>query len=291
MKRNRSSKGWLGGLLTLHFTRYSSTHNDKILPETHWSAFLLVPFLLAGFTVLTFWPDDTQLLFAWSAASRMTALMLGAAYAGGAYFFSRVYLARHWHDVGLGFIPAMVFSFMGGLVTIIYWDEFNHSSIAFLVWVALYAITSWLIPLIWLRNLSQDPRMPSVRDVVLPRSFNFLWIAIAASNLIIGAVLFFAPEFAGAGWPWELTPLGARVIGSLFVMLGFTALALVSDRRWSSAQVILETLTITLILVLVGVARSWTNFNPVNPLTWIFTGTIIMMLVGICVLYLWVEIR
>jgi hypothetical protein len=133
--------------------------------------------------------------------------------------------------------------------------------------------------------------MPSLRDVLLPRSFDFIWIAVAVSNLIIGGALFFAPEFAGAGWPWPLTPLGARVIGSLFAMLGVTGLGLVSDRRWSSAQVVLETLTVTFGLVLVGVARSWNDFNLGNPLTWIFTGTIILMLVGMCVLYLWVEIR
>lgn len=281
----------MSGLLTLRFARYSSAHHDRVLSETRWTAFFLVPFLLAGFIVLTFWPDDTQLLFAWSTSSRMTALMLGAAYAGGAYFFSRVYLARHWHIVGLGFLPAMVFSFMGGLVTIIHWDTFNHSSPAFLVWVALYAITSWLIPLIWYRNLAQDPRMPPVHDVVLPRSFNLPWIAVAVSNLTIGAALFFAPEFAGGGWPWLLAPLGAQVIGSLFVMMGVTGLGLIFERRWSSAQVVLETLAVTFALVLVGVARSWSDFNLGNPLTWIFTGAILLMLVGMCVLYLWVEIR
>jgi hypothetical protein len=153
----------------------------------------MVPFLLVGFIVLMIWPDDTNLLFAWSIQSRMTALMLAAVYAGGAYFFSRVYLARQWHTVAMGFLPATLYAVLGGLITIIHWDDFNHSSIAFTVWVAMYGISSGLIPFVWWRNHQMDPRMPFPQDVILPRPFIYLWIFLGVCNLLIGGFLFILP--------------------------------------------------------------------------------------------------
>jgi hypothetical protein len=291
MKRNKSGRSWLVSLFTLRFYRSGTVHNDKVLPESRWTAFFIVPFLLTGFIILTVWPNDTGLLFAWPIMSRATALLLGAMYAGGAYFFSRVYLAKQWHKVGMGFIPAIGFAILGGLVTLLEWGTFNVSSIAFVVWVAVFAITPWLFPMIWYRNRSLDPRMPAPNDVVLPVALRDLWIMLGLSNLVIGAVLFFTPDLVLNYWPWQVSTLDLRMIGSLFAMLGMTGLALAVDLRWSSAQVILETTAITLGLAFISLARSWSLLDQANPITWVFSGFVFALLVGISVLYLWVEIR
>jgi hypothetical protein len=291
MKRNKSGKSWLISLISMRSYRLGSVHNDKVVPETHWTAFFIVPLLLTGFVVLTLWPDDTELLFAWAVKSRMTALLLGSVYAGGAYFFSRVFLARQWHRVGLGFLPAASFALLGGLATLIHWDGFSHSSLAFIVWVAVYAIVPWLIPLLWFRNRSLDPRVPDPRDVVMPHLATSIWIGLGVSNLAIGACLFFFPSSMSAVWPWVLTALGARIVGSLFVMFGATGFALAIERRWSAQQVVMETMGITFALLLLGEARSWSSFQLGNALTWVFTAWVLLLMVAVCVLYLWVEIR
>lgn len=278
-------------LISLRSYRLGSVHNDKMFSETRWAAFATVPFLLAGFVVLTIWPDDTGLLFAWGVKSRMTALLLAAVYGGGAYFFSRVFLARQWHRVGMGFLPATTFSLLGGLATLTNWDEFSHSSAAFVVWIVAYAITPGLIPLVWFRNRSMDPRVPDVRDVVMPRAASMVWVGMGICNLAIGICLFAFPVSMSAVWPWFLAPLGARVVSSLFVMFGATALALALERRWSSQQVVMETMAVTFALLLVGEARSWSSFQPANPLSWVFTAWVLVLMVTICALYLWVEIR
>jgi len=288
MKRNKPGKGWL---MSLRFSRISSAHHDKILPETRWIVFFMVPFLLTGAIVLTFWPDDTELLFAWPVQSRMTALLLGAVFAGGVYYFSRVFLARHWHTVGMGFLPASIFAVLGGLATIINWETFTHSALAFFVWVVTFAMAPWLIPLVWFRNRSQDPRMPNIRDVVLSKGFSRVCFILSAANLAVGTVLFLFPDLMIGYWPWTMAPLAARILGALFVVLGSALIAMAIDRRWSAAQVILETIAITTALILVGVARSWSSFNLANPLTWIFTGWVVVLMVSVCVFYLWVEIR
>src|SRR2546421_5063667 len=63
--------------------------NDRVFPETRWVSAIIVPFLVAAFVILYLFPDHTQELFAWGIKPRMSAMMLGAAYIGGGYFFFR----------------------------------------------------------------------------------------------------------------------------------------------------------------------------------------------------------
>jgi hypothetical protein len=68
--------------------------DDRILPETRWLAVLIIPFLVAAFILLYFWPNETDKLFAWTIKPTMTPMMLAAAYLGGIYFFARVWCWR-----------------------------------------------------------------------------------------------------------------------------------------------------------------------------------------------------
>ena len=67
--------------------------SDRILPETRWVAALVIPFLIVAFIILYIFPQNTERLFAWKLQPTMSAMMLGAAYAGGIYFFTRLLLA------------------------------------------------------------------------------------------------------------------------------------------------------------------------------------------------------
>ena len=72
--------------------------NDRVFPETRWVSVIIVPFLVAAFVILYLFPDRTQDLFAWGIQPRMSAMMLGAAYIGGAYFFVRAAANAPWHS-------------------------------------------------------------------------------------------------------------------------------------------------------------------------------------------------
>ncbi len=78
---------------------------DAILRVTRWLAIAIVPFLIIASAILYLWPNDTGRLFAWPTKPPMTAMMLGAAYMGGNYFFSRVITAQQWHTIRAGFVP------------------------------------------------------------------------------------------------------------------------------------------------------------------------------------------
>src|SRR5579884_3487184 len=148
--------------------RSTRMRNDRILPETRWISAIIVPFLVAAFAILYLFPDHTKELFAWGIQPRMSAMMLGAAYIGGAYFFVRAAMGARWHWVKVGFLPVTTFATLMGIATILHWDRFNHGSIAFWTWVVLYFTTPFLVPAVWLRNRKTDPGTLDTRDLLVP---------------------------------------------------------------------------------------------------------------------------
>ncbi len=56
--------------------REKRERDDRILPETRWLAVFIIPFLVAAFILLYFWPHDTDKLFAWTITPSMTPMIL-----------------------------------------------------------------------------------------------------------------------------------------------------------------------------------------------------------------------
>ena len=78
------------------------------------------------------------------------------------------------------------------------------------------------------------------------------------------------PQIAVDLWPWQLTPLTARVLASLTVQVGVGALMLSRDPRWSAWRLIVQTYLVATALLLVGAVRAFGDFDTGNPLTWLY---------------------
>lgn len=246
--------------------------DDRLLLATRVLSLLLVPFLLAAFGLLYLFPDHTGELFAWTIQPRMTAMLLGAAYLGGAYFFVRAATAPHWHWVQAGFLPVAAFATLMGIATLLHWDRFKHGHLAFLAWATLYFTTPLLVLAIWLRNRRTDPGASSNAAPTVAQlarwSLGGLGVAIAGSGL----VLFLQPGLLIRLWPWMLTALTARVLGSLFVLSGVGGLTLALDSRWSAARISLQGQLVTVVAIAGAIFFSWNDFGWANPLAWAFVG-------------------
>jgi hypothetical protein len=109
--------------------------------------------------------------------------------------------------------------------------------------------------------------------------------------LLTSIFLFLQPGFMISTWPWQLTPLTARVMGALFALTGVGELAIALDVRWSAVRVALESQMIGIVAIGLAIVFSWSNFNQANPLTWVFIATILFLLVASPLLYIWMEQR
>jgi len=154
---------------------------------------------------------------------------------------------------------------------------------------------------------------------MLSPTSRWLTRALAALYAILGAILFLAPEWSAASfswnispfvamtiggwclgnavfawegarvWPWTLTPLTARVIGGWFALPGVSALLMARDGRWSASRVVVLAGAVLAALILAGIARAWGDFDPSNPLTWVYAALIALTLLGFGALYLGME--
>jgi hypothetical protein len=198
----------------------------------------------------------------------MTAMLLGAVYLGGAYFFLRVAFGSTWHTVEAGFPPVGVFATLMGVATVLHWDRFNHQHLAFWLWAGLYFTTPFLIFGVWLAQrrravpeAGEGPPVPKAAAVAGGA------LGLLASGTAI--VLFTAPSRAIAVWPWHLTPLTARVLGAIF-SLGVASLTGFASRRWSQLRILLQVAGIMLALILIAAVRAHREFDSARPLTWLF---------------------
>lgn len=273
------------------FGRSNLAPSNQILVQTRVVSAVIVPFLVMAFIILYIWPNDTDKLFAWTIKPQMTPMMLGATYIGGAYFFIRAIFSRHWHHVKLGFLPVTAFATFMGIATILHWDRFNHTHVAFWIWTILYFTTPLLVFITWLRNRAADDGRPQPNDRPVPQFVRVIIGIVGIFGTLVSLALFLTPDFMLNIWPWKLTLLTARVVGAQFALLGVVGLGLMLDRRWSAARILLQSQFVTLFFFLGAVIFSWADFDKANPITWAFTFSVVMILIALPVLFFFMDIR
>jgi hypothetical protein len=265
--------------------------DDRVLRETRLLSILIVPFLVLGFGILYLLPGHTRELFAWTIKPQITAMMLGAAYLGGVYFFLRAATTPSWVRVQAGFLPVAVFATLLGLTTILHWDRFNHAHIAFITWTALYFTTPFLVAAVWLRNRSRDPHTVREVDLPRPRAVGTVMIAVGVAVLACAAFLFLRTDVAIQVWPWSLTPLTARVVASLFALAGVAQICTGLDRRWSASRVTLQSQLLSLAAIELATVLSWADFRPASSLRWAFAGGLLVLLLAIGALMVTMDLH
>ena len=98
---------------------------------------------------------------------------------------------------------------------------------------------------------------------------------VAVGSFAGAAFLYLAPDEAIDVWPWDLTPLTSRVIGSFTAQVGVGALLISLDRRWGSWKLIVETFFVATGLLLIGAVRAWDDFDTDNALTYFYIGGLV----------------
>ncbi|GAA2744811.1 hypothetical protein GCM10009868_23890 [Terrabacter aerolatus] len=241
--------------------------DDRILPTTPALAVVLVPILLTAFVILYGFPGDTGRLFAWTIRPELTPMVLASAYLGGAWFFVRVVHESRWARVGAGLLSVTLFAALLGVATVIHWDRFNHGSVAFWLWAALYFTAPFLVLAAWRANqrVAAPPRSDDVRIGPVARA---VIAAGAGLALVQGLVMFSVPSVVIPVWPWQLTPLTCRVVGAVFC-LGSAGLVVLRDRRWVRLRLMVEVEVVMLVLMLLGMVRARGDLHPDRPLTWL----------------------
>jgi hypothetical protein len=282
----------------------SLERDDRILPLTRAVAWIIIPFLVAAFIILYLDGQHTADWFAWEIPSRLTTALMGAGYLGGAYFFLRVGLGRRqhhvdigagylnptsyvasspalrWHNVHLGYLPVTTFTILMLLVTLLHLDKFITENWPFWVWLVLYIVTPLLVPFVWWRNRSADPRLPQPGERIVPGWLRVIMAFAGGFLLALCLVALIRPEIFINIWPWTQTPLTARIMAGWHAILGVGALVLASDSRWSAWPVPMQSITLWYGLLLLALFWHQGELGEAGLLNW-YTAFVVGGLSGL----------
>lgn len=265
--------------------------DGRILPATHWASLVIFVILIPAVIVLWGFPGNTADDWAWTIKPDLTPIFLGSGYGAGAYFFFRTFRARRWPPSSAGVFGAGLFALLMLIATLIHWDRFNHGdapnlgAIAFYGWVSVYIVSPFAVLGLWFLNRRTDSGEPEPGEPLVPRGAQLAARAFAVGAFGAAIVLYLFPNTAIDLWPWQLTPLTSRVLGSFTAQVGAGALLLSGDARWGSWRLIVETFWVAVGLLLIGAARAWSDFDTGNPLTYLYVAGLAGTALALAALY------
>jgi len=182
---------------------------------------------LAGVQLFVF-PERTDEYFAWTIASPMTAVFLGASYWSAVGLELAASRAPTWAGARIALPAVFVFTVLTLIVTLVHLELFHLGtdipvrtrSVAF-AWLAVYTVVPILMIVAHRAQRRVGVAVPPPSG--LPGAVRAILVLLAALLLGLGAALLVAPEWADGVWPWALTPLTGRAVGAWLVGLGVAA--------------------------------------------------------------------
>ena len=240
------------------------------------------------FLSLYFVPGYTSTYFAVSIASELTPLVVGAGYGAVAYVFVRIVTVNRWHRVHVLFPGIAVSALAMGIATVYHWDVLHVGHPMTWLWIGLHVITAILLPVLWWYNGQTDGGQP-LDHRIIPRPIRYLCATVGTVIALTMVTLFVLPELVIEHWPWPISPVGARFLVAWGIVFAIVPVAVAFEQRWTAATIPIETFVIWFVLVLIAIARRWSEVNPERLVLWIAIGTIVCALVGLSSMYLAVE--
>jgi hypothetical protein len=175
--------------------------------------------LIAG-TQLTFLTEHTDDYFFWTIDSPVTAAFLGATFWSAAVLALIASRQELWIRARLA-VPAVgLVSTLLLVATLQHFDRFDH--LISPIWVEVYVFLPPVIVLLLAQQLAVPGFDPSP-ERSLPVALRLVLAVQAVVMLVVGTVLLVAPEVDSPLWPWELTPLTSKAVGTWLVGIGATA--------------------------------------------------------------------
>lgn len=250
---------------------------------TRWIALAVIFFLADAVQLLLLLPDRTGELFAWAIDVQTTSFVLAAAYVAGAYFFIRVVMVDSWRRVEAGFPAVIVFVWGAAGATALHLDRFIHDGLSFAAWAAIYAVAPVGLPLLYLAR-RRAARVPFADTPMTGRARVVL--AGAGGTVVLAAVLAFAlPQVTIDLWPWELTPLTARIVATVMALFGSLWVSVALHGGRTAARIPLEAHALGLVFLLIAAGRGHGDIDWTNPLAAILiAGVAAMVLVDVATL-------
>ena len=229
-----------------------------------------------GLSLFVF-PTHTDDLFAWTIDPPLTAAFLGASYWASTTLAAACASEREWARGRAFAAPYFIAGVVLLWVTIMHWDRFHMDEVTGWLWLILYAV----FPPSVLLLLGRQLRTPGSEPPPGPRIPNPILALIGLQGVVmvvIGIALIVAPEDASSLWPWHVTPLTGRAIGTFVLAQGALSLTVCRERDWSRVRPAMLQNLVVGTLDLVAVARFSDTLDWDAAGAWLYLGFVVSVL-------------
>jgi hypothetical protein len=183
--------------------------------------------LIAG-ALLFFGATSTDDWWSWTIEPPLTAATLGAFYWAAFVLILAAARSRSWSRTRPAVYPIAVIALLLLVVTLVHIDRFDLDSLFGVFWVVVYSLIPVLLALV-LADQLRAPGEDARGAARLPRLLRRALIIEGVVMVVAGGLLLIAPGAADDVWPWALSPLTSRAIGSFLFGIGLVALIAARD--------------------------------------------------------------
>jgi hypothetical protein len=218
--------------------------------------------------------EKTDVFFAWTINSPLSAAFLGAAYWASFTMEFSAARRRFWAHSRIAVPAVLVFTAITLVVSLVHVEvfHFDGSTVTrFITWTWLFVYA--VVPPVMLGILFRQVRVAGVDpepESALPRWFRGLLVGHAALLGFLGIALLVAPAAVSRVWPWPLTVLAGRAVGAWLVGLAIAAVHVVFENDWKRVQAATGAYFVFGLLELVAVARYPDEISWTTPQAWIY---------------------
>ncbi len=232
--------------------------------------------------------DETDRYFAWTIQPPLTAAFLGAAYWSSCVLELTAAREHAWARARAAVPAALLFTTLTLIATLIHFDRFHigadhapETRVLTWVWIGVYTV----VPPVMLLLLIRQSRTPG-DDLPAERAISF-WLralisAQAVLTVAVGAMLFSLPEAMADVWPWQLTPLTARVLGAWLLGLSVAAAQVMLENEWGRARPVFISCIAFGVLQFIALARYPDSVRWDGAAIWVYLAWLVSLgLIGI----------
>jgi protein-S-isoprenylcysteine O-methyltransferase Ste14 len=105
---------------------------------------------------------------------------------------------------------------------------------------------------------------------MLPAWQRIALIASAAVLLVVGGLLFVTPAAMAPLWPWDLTPLTSRAVGTWLFAIGFALAHAAHENDYARIAAGAKAYTVFAVLALIALARFPQDVHWDRPGAWLY---------------------
>ena len=229
-----------------------------------------------GLSLFVF-PGETDTLFAWTIDPPLTAAFLGASYWASTTLAVACASEREW-VCGRGFAaPYLIAGVVLLWVTLVHIDRFHMDEVTGWAWLVLYAIFPPAVLVLLVRQVRLPGGEPE-RGAPIPRALVVALGAFGTALAGLGVALIVAPADAAALWPWPLTPLTGRAVGTFVLAQGVLALTVCREGDWARVRPAMLQNLVLGVLHLIALVRFSDTLDWDTAGAWIYLGAVLALL-------------